>query len=170
MCNLIYCPVIRLTIETARHTATKILKLGRHDIGDYAKLALPAKEYRHGIGFAISARLTPLTTALLIQFRLLQAGAIHAITAYASHSGRPLTEVDSKHSMSFRDLAQHSEMPPHLLEQKIVYADDADFICRKCGLGDLIRLHAPAVLSRWSLQMNSTKTELTTIHRHRFLQ
>ncbi|ETN20657.1 hypothetical protein PPTG_03615 [Phytophthora nicotianae INRA-310] len=47
----------------------------------------------------------------------------------------------------------------------IVYANDADFICRDPALVDPIKTHAPAVLERWSLQMNASKTELTTLPR-----
>ncbi|RLN88747.1 hypothetical protein BBJ28_00020055 [Nothophytophthora sp. Chile5] len=67
--------------------------------------------------------------------------------------------------VAMRDLASHPAMPPDLLQQMIVYADDADFICRDPALVELIQVHAPEVLARWSLQMNTSKTEHTQLQR-----
>ncbi|UIZ22879.1 hypothetical protein KXD40_003786 [Peronospora effusa] len=47
----------------------------------------------------------------------------------------------------------------------IVYADDADFICQSADIATLIETEAPAVLAKWSLQMNTSKTEHTIVHR-----
>ncbi|RMX63187.1 hypothetical protein KXD40_006725 [Peronospora effusa] len=47
----------------------------------------------------------------------------------------------------------------------IVYADDADFICQSADIATLIETEAPAVLAKWSLQTNTSKTEHTIVHR-----
>ncbi|KAL3666471.1 hypothetical protein V7S43_019057 [Phytophthora oleae] len=47
----------------------------------------------------------------------------------------------------------------------IVYADDADFVCQSAEIATLIETEAPAVLAKWSLQMNTSKTEHTIVHR-----
>ncbi|UIZ25303.1 hypothetical protein KXD40_009104 [Peronospora effusa] len=47
----------------------------------------------------------------------------------------------------------------------IVYADDADFICQSADIATLIETEAPAVLAKWSLQMKTSKTEHTIVHR-----
>ncbi|KAL3674851.1 hypothetical protein V7S43_000776 [Phytophthora oleae] len=47
----------------------------------------------------------------------------------------------------------------------IVYADDADFVCQSAEIATLIETEAPAVLAKWSLQMNTSKTEHTSVHR-----
>ena len=47
----------------------------------------------------------------------------------------------------------------------IVYADDADFICQSAEIATLIETEAPAVLAKWSLQMNTSKTEQIIVHR-----
>ncbi|KAG2771040.1 hypothetical protein PC129_g21327 [Phytophthora cactorum] len=45
----------------------------------------------------------------------------------------------------------------------IVFADDADFICRDPAIVAKIEADAPAILARWSLVMNTSKTEHTTV-------
>ncbi|KAL3659645.1 hypothetical protein V7S43_015320 [Phytophthora oleae] len=47
----------------------------------------------------------------------------------------------------------------------IVYAADADFVCQSAEIATLIETEAPAVLAKWSLQMNTSKTEHTIVHR-----
>ncbi|KAL3659215.1 hypothetical protein V7S43_015793 [Phytophthora oleae] len=47
----------------------------------------------------------------------------------------------------------------------IVYADDADFVCQSAEIATLIETEAPAVLAKWALQMNTSKTEHTIVHR-----
>ncbi|GMF29119.1 unnamed protein product [Phytophthora fragariaefolia] len=47
----------------------------------------------------------------------------------------------------------------------IVCADDADFVCRTVEATAFIQDQAPAILASWSLAMNSSKTELTTVAR-----
>ncbi|GMF35540.1 unnamed protein product [Phytophthora fragariaefolia] len=44
---------------------------------------------------------------------------------------------------AFRDLADHIAVPRNLLEQMIVYADNADFICRDPELAQRIQTEAP---------------------------
>ncbi|KAF1325362.1 Histone-lysine n-methyltransferase atxr2, partial [Globisporangium splendens] len=57
-------------------------------------------------------------------------------------------------------------VPQTFLQQLIVHADDADFICRNEGMVTYIQTHAPAILKHWSLQMNANKTDITVIQRH----
>ncbi|KAJ8554763.1 hypothetical protein ON010_g9719 [Phytophthora cinnamomi] len=66
---------------------------------------------------------------------------------------------------ALRDLASHLAVPRNLLEKMVVYADDADFICRDPKLAERIQQEAPSVLQRWSLTMNESKTELTILQR-----
>ena len=47
----------------------------------------------------------------------------------------------------------------------IVYADDVDFICQSADIATLFETEAHAVLATWSLQMNTSKTEHTIVHR-----
>ena len=47
----------------------------------------------------------------------------------------------------------------------IVYADDAEFICQSADIATLIETKAPDILATWSLQMNTSKTEHTIVHR-----
>ncbi|KAJ8524821.1 hypothetical protein ON010_g16295 [Phytophthora cinnamomi] len=66
---------------------------------------------------------------------------------------------------ALRDLASKIDVPHDLLADMIVYADDADFICQHADIAKLIEDQAPAVLSNWSLQMNTSKTEHTIVNR-----
>ncbi|UIZ23662.1 hypothetical protein KXD40_007818 [Peronospora effusa] len=66
---------------------------------------------------------------------------------------------------ALRDLAGQLDVPHDLLADMIVYADDADFICQSADIATLIETEAPAVLAKWSLQMNTSKTEHTIVHR-----
>ncbi|OWZ09125.1 RxLR effector protein [Phytophthora megakarya] len=63
------------------------------------------------------------------------------------------------------DLANQIDVPHDLLADMIVYADDADFICQSAEIATLIETEAPAILAKWSLQMNTSKTEHTIVHR-----
>ncbi|POM76502.1 EndonucleaseReverse transcriptase [Phytophthora palmivora] len=63
------------------------------------------------------------------------------------------------------DLANHPAIPSDLLRQIIVYAGDADFICRDPALVPLIQTHTPEVLVHWSLQMIASKTERARLRR-----
>lgn len=64
-----------------------------------------------------------------------------------------------------RDLADTMSIDHDLLDNMIAYADDCDFICDNLYLVDRILLEAPKVFEKWSLQMNSSKTELTHIEK-----
>ncbi|OWY97257.1 Endonuclease Reverse transcriptase, partial [Phytophthora megakarya] len=66
---------------------------------------------------------------------------------------------------ALRDLASELGTDHDLLADMIVYADDADFVCRQPEIAALIEAQAPAILAKWSLQMNTTKTEHTEILR-----
>ncbi|OWY92874.1 hypothetical protein PHMEG_00037937 [Phytophthora megakarya] len=57
------------------------------------------------------------------------------------------------------------DVPHDLLADMIVYADDADFVYQSAEIATLIETEAPAVLAKWSLQMNTSKTEHTIVHR-----
>ncbi|OWY98235.1 hypothetical protein PHMEG_00031045 [Phytophthora megakarya] len=57
------------------------------------------------------------------------------------------------------------DVPHDLLADMIVYADDADFAYQSAEIATLIETEAPAVLAKWSLQMNTSKTEHTIVHR-----
>lgn len=48
----------------------------------------------------------------------------------------------------------------------VVYADDADFICRDQATIQVILNKAPAILARWYLTMNIFKTEITELRCH----
>lgn len=49
---------------------------------------------------------------------------------------------------ALRDLSGALDVPHNLLQQMIVYADDADFICTDPSVVQLIQDQAPAILSR----------------------
>ncbi|GMF39143.1 unnamed protein product [Phytophthora fragariaefolia] len=66
---------------------------------------------------------------------------------------------------ALRDLASQLDSPHDLLADMIVYADDADFICNHADIATLIETQVPAILAKWSLQMNTTKTDHTSVHR-----
>ncbi|POM67071.1 RxLR effector candidate protein [Phytophthora palmivora] len=66
---------------------------------------------------------------------------------------------------ALRDLSDSLDIGYALLDDMIVYADDADFVCRTVEDTAFIQDQAPAILARWSLAMNSSKTELTTVAR-----
>ncbi|KAL3658079.1 hypothetical protein V7S43_016922 [Phytophthora oleae] len=66
---------------------------------------------------------------------------------------------------ALRDLASQLDVPHDLLADMIVYADDADFVCQSAEIATLIETEAPAVLAKWSRQMNTSKTEHTIVHR-----
>ncbi|POM73362.1 Ubiquitin-conjugating enzyme E2, partial [Phytophthora palmivora] len=66
---------------------------------------------------------------------------------------------------ALRDLADSLDVGRAFLDDMIVYADDADFVCRTVEATAFIQDQAPAILARWSLAMNSSKTELTTVAR-----
>ncbi|KAE8912431.1 hypothetical protein PF003_g3837 [Phytophthora fragariae] len=67
---------------------------------------------------------------------------------------------------ALRDLARELDVPHALLEQMVVYADDADFICRDQTAIQVILSKAPNILAHWSLTMNIFKTEITELCRH----
>ncbi|KAG6623819.1 putative EndonucleaseReverse transcriptase [Phytophthora cinnamomi] len=64
-----------------------------------------------------------------------------------------------------RDLADSLDVGRAFLDDMIVYADNADFVCRTVEATAFIQDQAPAILARWSLAMNSSKTELTAVAR-----
>ncbi|KAG6611604.1 putative EndonucleaseReverse transcriptase [Phytophthora cinnamomi] len=66
---------------------------------------------------------------------------------------------------ALRDLADSLDVGRAFLDDMIVYADDANFVCRTVEATAFIQDQAPAILARWSLAMNSSKTELTTVAR-----
>ncbi|KAG6623384.1 putative EndonucleaseReverse transcriptase [Phytophthora cinnamomi] len=66
---------------------------------------------------------------------------------------------------ALRDLADSLDVGRAFLDDMIVYADDADFVCRTVEATAFIQDQAPAILARWSLAMNPSKTELTTVAR-----
>ena len=66
---------------------------------------------------------------------------------------------------ALRDLASQLDVPHDLLADMIVYADDADFVCQSAEIASPIETKAPAVLANWSLQMNTSKTDHTIVHR-----
>ena len=66
---------------------------------------------------------------------------------------------------ALQDLASQLDVPHDLLADMIVYADDADFVCQSAEIATLIETKAPAVLAKWSLQMNTSKTDHTIVHR-----
>lgn len=66
---------------------------------------------------------------------------------------------------ALRDVATKLDVPRHILRETIVYADNADFVCRDSALVDKITTEAPAILAHWSLKMNTSKTEHTIVHR-----
>lgn len=67
---------------------------------------------------------------------------------------------------ALRDVARELQVPYDILEQMVVYVVDADFICRDPATILNILDNAPAVLARWSLQMNVSKTEIAQLQRH----
>ncbi|KAE9335811.1 hypothetical protein PF008_g13319 [Phytophthora fragariae] len=66
---------------------------------------------------------------------------------------------------ALRDLVDSLGVGCAFLDNMIVYADDADFVYRTVEATAFIQDQAPAILARWSLAMNSSKTELTTVAR-----
>ena len=46
----------------------------------------------------------------------------------------------------------------------MVYADDAHLICQSADIATLIETEYPAVQAKWSLTMNTSKTEHTIVH------
>ncbi|RQM09059.1 hypothetical protein KXD40_008052 [Peronospora effusa] len=46
----------------------------------------------------------------------------------------------------------------------IVYAEKVDFIYQSADIATLIETESPAILAKWSLQMNTSKTEHTIVH------
>ncbi|RLN98610.1 hypothetical protein BBJ28_00008321 [Nothophytophthora sp. Chile5] len=93
----------RYRIDILGLQETKLYDLGRFDIDNYTLLTLPAQEKCHGVGFAVSPRLIPYLHRVwahsdrigVLEMRLPQTGHVNVVTAYAPHSGRPLTEVDT---------------------------------------------------------------------------
>lgn len=65
-----------------------------------------------------------------------------------------------------REVANELDVPHDLQEQMVVYADDADFICRDLTAVTTILEQAPGILARCSLKMNISKTETTLLQRH----
>lgn len=66
---------------------------------------------------------------------------------------------------ALRDEAAQLDVPHQVLKDTIVDADDADFVCPDPANADKIHAEARAILARWSLVMNTSKTEYTTVHR-----
>ncbi|GMF47866.1 unnamed protein product [Phytophthora fragariaefolia] len=66
---------------------------------------------------------------------------------------------------ALRDLTDSLDVGRAFLDNMIVYADDANFVCRTVEATAFIQDQSPAILARWSLAMNSSKTELTTVAR-----
>ncbi|OWZ00263.1 hypothetical protein PHMEG_00028586 [Phytophthora megakarya] len=107
----------RYRIDVLGLQETRPYTLDKRNIGSYTLLTRPATQEFHGIGFAISPRIRPYLDCFwapsdrigVIQLKLPHAGPVAIITAYAPHSGRPLTEVDrftilsSKSSTSYPD-------------------------------------------------------------------
>jgi hypothetical protein len=51
------------------------------------------------------------------------------------------------------------------IPNEICYADDTDFITKSDKTLEEIQTKAPAILKKWNLEMNSAKTEITTLKR-----
>ncbi|POM64304.1 Hypothetical protein PHPALM_20186 [Phytophthora palmivora] len=102
--------------QTAQHTSTKSSQLqdrySRHqettlyDFGrfEHLLLTLPAQEKRYGLGFAYSPRLIPDRVGVLEMN--LSVCHFNIVTAYAPHSGWPLTEVNTFYSDLRADMDQ----------------------------------------------------------------
>ncbi|OWZ15492.1 Endonuclease Reverse transcriptase, partial [Phytophthora megakarya] len=66
---------------------------------------------------------------------------------------------------AFRDLARSLNIGRTFLNDMIVYADDADFVCHTLDAATYIQDQTPAILARRLLTMNPSKTNLTTVAR-----
>jgi hypothetical protein len=56
------------------------------------------------------------------------------------------------------------------IPNEICYADDTDFITKSDETLDEIQSKAPVILRKWNLEMNSTKTEITTLKREKTVE
>lgn len=66
---------------------------------------------------------------------------------------------------AIRDLAKCLKLEEELVKVLIAYADDADFRTDNLFLIDLLEAKAPAILSKWNLQMNLSKSEFTHVEK-----
>jgi hypothetical protein len=63
-----------------------------------------------------------------------------------------------------RDVCCHLNIS---MNDLIIYADDSDFIVDNTILLDVIQTKAPEIFKKWGLEMNTSKTDITTIWRQK---
>ena len=66
---------------------------------------------------------------------------------------------------AIRDLAKCLNLEEELVKVLVAYADDADFRTEHIYLIDLLEAKAPAILKKWNLQMNLSKSEFTHVEK-----